>query len=90
MLGYFPNIPPQQNIRISRLKKRLRNHYKKKIKSKNKSTIENLTKELYQLESEHAKGAKLHANIILELEDKKCSKTYLNVLQKQYAKSNNF
>ena len=46
--------------------------------------------ELYQLESEHAKGAKLPVNIILELEGEKCSKTYFNVLEKQYAKSNNF
>ena len=52
--------------------------------------IENLPDELYQLESEHEKGAKLHRNIILELEDEKCSKIYFNVLDTQYAKLNNF
>ena len=52
--------------------------------------IENLTDKLYQLESENAQGAKLHASIILELEHEKCSKSYFNVLQTQYAKSYNF
>ena len=51
---------------------------------------ENFPHELYQLESEFAKGARLNANIILELEGKKHSKTYFNVLERQYAKSNNF
>ena len=32
---------------------------------------------LYQLESEHAKSAKLHAIIILELEGDKCVLIYL-------------
>ena len=52
--------------------------------------IENLPDELYQLESEHEKGSKLHRNIILELEDEKYSKIYFNVLDTQYAKLNNF
>ena len=42
---------------------------------------------LYQLESEPVKGAKIHPNIILELKGVKCSKTYFNVLERQYAKS---
>ena len=37
--------------------------------------------ELYQLESEHAKGAKLRGNIILKLQDEKRSKTYFSVLK---------
>ena len=44
---------------------------------------------LYQLESEPVKGAKIHPNIILELKGVKCSKTYFNVLERQYAKSRN-
>ena len=51
--------------------------------------IENLPDELYQLKSEHEKGATLHTNIILKLEGEKCSKTYFNVLERQYAKSKN-
>ena len=39
--------------------------------------------ELYQLENKQAKGDKLCANIRLELEDKKCSKTFLKVLERQ-------
>ena len=35
--------------------------------------IENFPDQLYQLESKLAKGAKLHANITLELEGEKCS-----------------
>ena len=35
--------------------------------------IKNIPDQLYQLESKHAKGAKLHANITLELEGEKCS-----------------
>ena len=54
---------------------RLRNLYKKEnFKPEIKPMIENLPGELYQLEREYANCAKLHENIILELEDKKCSK----------------
>ena len=52
--------------------------------------IKNLPDKLYQLQSEHGKGAKRHANIILGLEGKEYSKTYFNALQRQYAKSNSF
>ena len=51
---------------------------------------ENLPDELYQLDSEHAKGAKLCVNIMLELKVEKSCKTCFNVLERQYAKSNNF
>ena len=44
----------------------------------------NLPDELYQLKSEHAKGAKLRANVILGLEDKTFSKTCFNILERQY------
>ena len=36
--------------------------------------IENFPDELYQLQSVYEKDAKLHANIMLELEGEKCSK----------------
>ena len=49
--------------------------------------IKNLPDELYQLESKHAKGAKLRANIRWELQDKKCSKTYFNILERQNIKN---
>ena len=45
--------------------------------------IESLPDELNQFESEYAKGAKLYANIILELERDKCCKTYVNVLERK-------
>ena len=52
--------------------------------------FKNFPNELYQLESKHAKGLKLNANIILELEGKKYCKTYFNILERQCAKPNNF
>ena len=52
--------------------------------------IKDLSDELYQLESKHAKCTKLLATIILELEGDKCSKTCFNVLDGQYSKSNHF
>ena len=63
---------------------------KRKFKSESKPMIENLPDELYQMESEYEKDAEHHANIILKLEGEKCSKTYFNVLERQYAKPNNF
>ena len=45
--------------------------------------IENLQDELYQLENKQATGAKLHANIRWELEDKKYSKAFFKVLERQ-------
>ena len=67
--------------------KRLKNLYNKEnFKSEITSWTENLPDELYQLESEHAKGAELHKNIILEFEGEKRFKTYFIV---QYVKSNN-
>ena len=50
---------------------------------------EKLLHELYQLEIESVKAAKIHPNMILELKGVKCSKTYFNVLERQYAKSKN-
>ena len=44
--------------------------------------IENFADELCQLETERAKGAKLYANIILDLVDKKYSKTYISMYLK--------
>ena len=94
MLGHFPKIPnsvTHENIRISKLKKRLRNIYNKEYFKPNiTSMIETLPDHLYEWENEHAKGTKYCANIILVLEGKKCSKTYFNVLEKQHGKSNKF
>ena len=44
---------------------------------------EKLKGELYQLENKQAKGDKLRANIRQELEDKKCSKTFFKVFERQ-------
>ena len=50
----------QENIRISILKRRLRNLYKKEnIKPEIKPMIENLQDELSQLENKQAKSVKL-------------------------------
>ena len=43
--------------------------------------IENFQDELYQLEKQQAKGAKIDANIRWEVEGKKCSKTFSNHLK---------
>ena len=51
------NSTTQGNIRILRLKKRLRNLYEKKSKPEIKPIIKNLQDELYQLENKQAKGA---------------------------------
>ena len=88
---FSKNSTKHENIRLSRLKTRLRNLYKKeKFKSEIKPIIENLSDKLYQLENGRANGAKLHANIIFDMEGEKCSKIYFNVLERYYAKSNNF
>ena len=51
---------------------RLRNLCKKEnFKLEIKPVIETLLDELYELESEHEKGAKQHINIIMELDCKK-------------------
>ena len=45
--------------------------------------IENLQDELYELEKKQAKGDKLRTYIRWELEDKKYSKTFFKVLERQ-------
>ena len=78
MLELFLKI--QENIRISILKRRLRNLYKKEnIKPEIKPMIENLQDEPSQLENKQAKSVKLRANIRWELEGKKCSKTFFKL-----------
>ena len=62
--SFAKNSTRQENIRISRLKKRLRNLYKKEnFKPEIKPMINNLQDELYILESKQAQGAKIRANI---------------------------
>ena len=74
----------QENIRISRLKNRLRNLYKKQnFKPEIKSIIKNLQDELHQLENKQAKGAKHRSNIRSELEGEKSSKTFFKVLERR-------
>ena len=72
---------------MSRLKNKFRNLYKKEnLKPEIKPMIKYLPDGRYQLECEHAKGAQLNANIILELKLKhfqtESIKTYFNVLER--------
>ena len=65
MLDHFPLSATQENIKISRLKMRLRKLYKKEnFTPEIKPMIENVPDELYKLESEHAKGEKHIVNIV--------------------------
>ena len=80
-MTFFQNSTTQENIRISILKRRLKNLCKKEnFTPESKPMIEIQPDELCQSESEHAKGTKLHENIIMELKEKKFSKAYSNVL----------
>ena len=82
---FSKNSTTQENIRISRLKKRLRNLYKKEnFKPEIRPFINNLQDELYSLESKQAKSAKIHANIRWDLEGEKCSKSFFNILERQH------
>ena len=82
--AFSKNSPTQEKIRISRLKKRRRNPYKKEnFKSEIKAIIENVQDELYQLKNKQAKGARLHANMRWKLQDGKCSKTFFKMLERQ-------
>ena len=66
------NSKKQKNIRISRLKKRLQNLYKREnFKPEIRVMISNLQDELYTLETKQATGAKFRANIRWDLEGKK-------------------
>ena len=56
---------------------------KKKFKPKYKPIIKNLQDELDQLENKQGKGAKLRPTIRWKLEAKRCSKTFLKVLQRK-------
>ena len=71
----------QGNIRISILKGRLQNLYKKEnFKLEIKPMIENLKE--WTLENKQAKSSKLGANIRSKLEEEKCFKTF-KVLDRQ-------
>ena len=83
--GFSKNSTTQENIRISRLKKRLRNLYKKEnFKPEIRPFIHNLQDELYSLESKQARGAKILANIRWDLEVEKFSKSFFNILERQH------
>ena len=78
MLELFLKI--QENIRISILKRRLGNLYKKEnFRPEIKPMIENLQDELSRLVNKQAKSAKLLADIRWKLEGKKCSKTFFKL-----------
>ena len=81
---FSKNSTTQENIRTSRLEKRLWNlHKKENFKPKIKPMIENFQDELYQLEDKQAKDAKPCINIRWELEGKKCSKTLSKAIEWQ-------
>ena len=87
MLEVFVKI--QENIRISILKRRLRNLSKKEnFKSEIKAMNENLQDGLSQLENKQARSVKLCDNIRWELEAKNAPKLSSN-WKTEYAKSNN-
>ena len=78
------NYAKQENIRISKIKKRLQNVYKKeKFKPKMKHLANNLQDELYSLESKQARGAKTCANIRWDLEGEKWSQIFFKILERQ-------
>ena len=81
--SFSKNYTKQENIRISRLKKRLRNLYKKNFKLEIKPVINNLQDELYSLECKHARGAIIRANVRWDLEGEKCSKSFFRILERQ-------
>ena len=87
MLEYFLKI--QENIRISILKRRLRNLYKKEnFKLEIEAMTENL--QFYHLDNKQARSAKLRANIRWELQGKKMLQNLLQSTSKaESAKSNN-
>ena len=81
---FAKNSTKKKNIRISRFKKRLQNLYKNKnFKPEIMPLIKNLQDKLCTLESKQAKGTKIRANTKWELEGKKCSKIFFNVLERQ-------
>ena len=66
------NSTKQENTRISRLKKRRRNLYKKEnYNPKIKPMINTFQDELYLLEAKQANGARIRANIRWDLEGEK-------------------
>ena len=79
--AFSKNSINQENIRISRLKKRLWNFYNTDIFIREtKPMIENLQDDLYQLKNKPTKGTKHYTNIRWDLEGGKCSKTFLYIL----------
>ena len=71
-------------LKISPLKKILEfQNWRKDYKPEIKPMMENLQDELYQLENKQVEGAKLRVNMRWELEGKKCSKTFFEVLERE-------
>ena len=66
--NFSKNSTTPENIRISRIKKRLRNMYKREnFKPGIRPFINNLQDELYSVESKQTRGAKIRANIRWDL-----------------------
>ena len=82
MLALFLKIPPLK-IRLYYWKKAANLIQKRKFQAIIKPMIENLKDEICYLENKQAKGAKLRVNIRYELEGKKWSKTFFNVIGRQ-------
>ena len=81
---FSKNSTKQENIRISKFKKRLRNlHKKENYKRKIKPMINTFQGELYLLETKEAKGARIPANIRWDLDGERCSKIFFKVLERQ-------
>ena len=77
---YSENSTSQENIRISRLR---RKDCETSAKQNLQELQQNLQDENYQLENKQAKDDKLCANIPWELEGKKCSNAFFKVLERQ-------
>ena len=83
MVEAFLKTPPlNKTLEFQDWKKtaKLNQKKQKNFKPEIKLMIENLHDELYQLENKQTKGAKLVANIRLEMEGKKCLKNFFKVL----------
>ena len=68
----------------------MRNLHKKNFKPEIKPTVENLQKELYQLENKQAKGDKVCTNIRQDMEQQKNFQNFLkDTSETEYGESNN-
>ena len=84
MKGHFlKNSTPQENIRISRLRKTTKLIQKENFKPEIKAITENIQDEFYQSENKQSKRAKFCAKIRWKLECQKYLKIFFNVLERR-------